>query len=439
MNRASGGAPNHGAPPARLCEETTMSHDVRIGSVKGTALFTATVVGPGILTLPALAAQQAGPASLLTLLVVLAVSTPIAFTFAELGRRFPATGTDVGIPHFVASAFGAMSGKIVSALFRYGVPIGVPALGLIAGSYVEEAIGGGRVTMVAVAAATTIAAIVAITVRRAGTGVSTVILTALLIALITATVVAAAPFMQTTNLHPFAPQGGFATVSAALVLTWVLTGWEATPSFARILRDPALTLPRVTLATLVLVSVMYILVALTEILVLGPTAGDTSAPLARMLGLAFGAAGTLVAAGVALVVTLGNSIAYVGSIAELGTDRAENRRARVRALRGPVLVMVATMLAVIVLPIGPDVIVAACAACQVPVYAAGLAAALRLLPAYTRAWWGAMTALVAVSGLLVSAGAYLVLPVVIGVTAVPVIKTRARRTQMSAELKTPAS
>jgi amino acid efflux transporter len=54
--------------------------DGRVGTVRGTALFVAAIVGPGILTLPALAAAQAGPASLITLAVLLVVSAPIAFT-----------------------------------------------------------------------------------------------------------------------------------------------------------------------------------------------------------------------------------------------------------------------------------------------------------------------------------------------------------------------
>lgn len=51
-----------------------------IGPVRGTAMYFAAVLGPGVLTLPALAAQQAGPAFLITLVALLALSAPLAST-----------------------------------------------------------------------------------------------------------------------------------------------------------------------------------------------------------------------------------------------------------------------------------------------------------------------------------------------------------------------
>ena len=120
------------------------STDGRVGAVRGTALFVAAIVGPGILTLPALAAAQAGPASLVTLGLLLAVSAPIAFTFTALNAAVPGAN---GIAGYAAAAFGTLAGRLVSAWFRYGIPIGVPALGLIGGQYAAEATGGRIVTV----------------------------------------------------------------------------------------------------------------------------------------------------------------------------------------------------------------------------------------------------------------------------------------------------
>lgn len=392
------------------------STDGRVGAVRGTALFVAAIVGPGILTLPALAAAQAGPASLLTLGILLAVSAPIAFTLVALNRAVPGAN---GIAGYAAAAFGPLIGRLVSAWFRYGVPMGIPALGLIGGEYVAEATGGDEATVVAVAAGICAVAIVASIRYRAGSGVLTLVLTLLLTILVTATAVVALPHAESANFTPFAPNGYVAVAASALVLTWVLTGWEAVTNFTAVLRNPRRTLPRVTAATLVIVALLYAAVALPEILVLGPTAGGSAAPVAAMLRIAVGPAGAVVAAVIAVVIATGNSIAYVGSLAELGrrtrptTGGSAPRAARAQALAVPVLIMVAGLVAVAVTPIGTAELVAICAGSQVPVYVVGLAAGLRLFPAFGRSWWRSVLATAAVTSLLIPAGPYLLIPAAI--------------------------
>ena len=57
-----------------------------------TALYVGAVLGPGVLFLPALAAEIAGPASVLAWVGLLALSVPLAITFAALGVRCPEAG-----------------------------------------------------------------------------------------------------------------------------------------------------------------------------------------------------------------------------------------------------------------------------------------------------------------------------------------------------------
>jgi amino acid efflux transporter len=398
--------------------------DDRVGVARGTALFVAAIVGPGILTLPALAAAEAGPASLIALGLLLAVSAPIAFTFAALSAAVPGAN---GIAGYAAAAFGPLAGQLVSAWFRYGVPVGIPALGLIGGEYVAEATGGGRTTVVTVAAAICLIAVVVNIRRRAGSGVLTLALALLLFGLITATALIALPHAQTDNLTPFAPRGFLAIASSALLLTWVLTGWEAVTNFTHVLRDPRRTLPRVTTATLVIVMLLYAAVAIPELLVLGPTAGGSEAPVAAMLRIAAGPTGAIVAALVAVVVAAGNTIAWVGSLAELGTrtparadrrgrpttDRNRARTTRANTLAVPGLIMTASLAAVAFTPVTTGQLVALCAGSQVPLYIVGLAAGLRLLPAFARDWWLATVATAAVTALLFAAGIYLLVPALI--------------------------
>ncbi|WP_182976962.1 APC family permease [Arthrobacter cheniae] len=385
-----------------------------LGPVRGTALYVAAIIGPGIMTLPALAAQQAGPASLITLGLLLLVSIPIAFTFVALDRRTK-VGAAAGIPGYVALAFGQQTGNLVAAWFRFGVPIGVPALALIGGSYVSAAVGGDKLLTVVVAAAITLTATITTIVRRVGSGPLMLLLTGVLIILIIVTAITSSPHAHVENLTPFAPTGVRGVCGSALVLTWVLTGWEAATNFTRVLQNPRRNLPRVTVATLIIVAVLYAAVAVPEILVLGPHAGDTEAPLAAMLELSLGTTGALIAAVIGVTVALGNSLAYVGSLAELGPHPPAGRKDRFGNLLVPNLIIFSGLLLAAFTSIGAEELVSLCAASQIPVYVVGLAAALKLLPRSSRQWWYALTATTIVSILLIPAGPYLALPALITV------------------------
>src|SRR5438876_1189347 len=52
---------------------------------RGAALYVGALIGPGLLLVPALAAQAAGPASILAWALLLVLSAPLAITFAALG------------------------------------------------------------------------------------------------------------------------------------------------------------------------------------------------------------------------------------------------------------------------------------------------------------------------------------------------------------------
>ena len=68
------------------------STEGRIGLPSASALYIAAVLGTGILVLPGLAADAAGPASILAVAIVFVLSIPLAGTFAALAARYPDAG-----------------------------------------------------------------------------------------------------------------------------------------------------------------------------------------------------------------------------------------------------------------------------------------------------------------------------------------------------------
>jgi len=373
-----------------------------LGPVRGTALYVAAVLGPGILTLPALAAQKAGPTFLLALVALLALSAPLALTFAALGGRFRGEG---GLAQHVARAFGARSGRLVAALFYLGVPPGVAALGLFGGDYLQSVVGGAHTGLV-VAASFIVATW---SLNRAGLRASATVqvaLTAVLLLVVLVAVVVAVPHLDSGNFTPVAPHGWAALVPASFLLVWVLTGWEASANLAHAL--PPASLSRVVTSAVLIVAAAFLGLSIAMIGVLGvDDLGD--APVADLLAETVGPAAVVIGVGLALVLTLGNMNAYVASLAALG---ATIPRARA-VVGGPLTVPSLIALGSLLVTAGHDnpetLLVGVTAASQVPVLLLAVAAGARLLPRGSGRR-SAVAATVATSLLLVPAGAYLLAP-----------------------------
>lgn len=92
--------------------------------LQGIGLLSTSLLGTGIFIVPALAATSAGQASLWAWLILIVLVLPVAFTFAQLGRRFPHAG---GAPHLIGRAFGARMERVSALLFLAVLPVGLPA------------------------------------------------------------------------------------------------------------------------------------------------------------------------------------------------------------------------------------------------------------------------------------------------------------------------
>lgn len=92
-----------------------------IGLPQAIALYIGAVLGSGILIVPGLAAQMAGPASLLAWGFMTLLILPMALSMGLLSAKFPNAG---GVSHFVTLAFspraGAYIGWFFSCRFRLG-------------------------------------------------------------------------------------------------------------------------------------------------------------------------------------------------------------------------------------------------------------------------------------------------------------------------------
>jgi amino acid efflux transporter len=386
----------------------------RLSVSQGAAVSIGAVLGTGVISLPALGAQVAGPASLVAWGALVLLSVPLAVTFAALGARHPDAG---GVSTYVRRAFGARLATVVGWTFYFAVPIGAPAAGFMSGAYVEAAFGGGTRTVL-LTAASLIAVVTAMNVFGLRvSGRVQLILAGALAALLLVATISALPHARLSNLEPFAPHGWGAIAPAAAVLVWGFAGWEAMTSLAGEFRNPARDVPRATVIALAVVGVLYLAVATTSLAVLGPATATTEAPLAELLATGIGGPVKVITAAVAVLLTLGAMNAYFAGMSKLGAALARdgalpawlNRGSSAgevprRSVAVTALLATTSLGVAAVLKLGTAQLVLFAVGAFVLVYVLGSAAALRLLPRRSWAHRAAIVALASALALLLTMG-----------------------------------
>ena len=407
----------------------------RLDVPQGAALTIGAVLGTGVISLPALAVQEAGPASLLAWAGLLLISIPLATTFAALGARFPDGG---GVSTYARRAFGARAATVVGWCFWFAIPIGAPTAAGFAGAYVADAAGGGRTTQL-LATGGIIALVAAMNwfgLRVSGR-VQLVIAGVLGVLLAGATLVSL-PHADLANLTPFAPHGWLAVGTAAALLVWAFAGWEVVTSLSAEYRNPARDIGRATGVAIAVISVLYLGVAFATVAVLGDQPGR--APLSDLLVLGFGEAARPVITVVAVLLSVGAINAYFAGGARLGAALARDGSLPAWLARGSTagevprrslaVVGLGGLTSLAVITVGGFSLNAPLLMTTgtfTLVYAVGTAAALRLLPRGTWVRRGAAVGFVATLGLLVLTGTHLLGPALIGAGALAWTALNGRR------------
>lgn len=385
-----------------------------LGLWHGVGLYVGAVLGTGVLVLPAIAADTAGPASVLVWLGLVVLSAPLALTYAALARQRPDAG---GFSDAIERAFGPRAGAVAGWLFLAQMPTGTMIVALIAGEYAASCIGGGRELGLWLGGALVLAAYA---VNFAGLRVSATAQLATLGVIAAGIVVIVGrslPAVEPSAFTPFMPHGSAALGVAAAQLFWAFVGWEAITPLAQEFRSPR-DIARASVIALVVVGVLYVSLAVAVVgtRAYGPSLG-ASAPLALLASRVFGvsasrvvgAAGFLlsfipvnayVAGSSRLVYALGKRgqlPRWVGVLSPAGTPR----RALAVMLVASSVTWVVTVAAHLrigdLLPLSTSAFLAT--------YVLSMAAAMRLLRAPLS--WGAAVGLVACAAVLLFVGALL--------------------------------
>jgi amino acid efflux transporter len=294
------------APSPSLRKAMTMRYAV--------ALYMSSVLGSGVLVLPGLAAQIAGPASLVAWITLSLISYPLAYTFASLSARKPESG---GVYSFARESLGPGAANAVGWLFILWYVTGAPAVTVIAASYLAYAFPLDRTEIFLIAGILTLGAFL---VNYRGIVVSSRVQLAVIIAivglLITA-VVASAPSVNPANFTPFFPNGFVPIGVSAALIFWSYLGYENVSNVAEEFKNPEKDFHRSILFSVIVIGLLYISVAIATIGTKAYAAGGSVAPFAVMLSNALGIYGAVGTALLAVIIIFGTMNAYTTGISRV--------------------------------------------------------------------------------------------------------------------------
>jgi amino acid efflux transporter len=409
----------------------TEPHRHSLDVKRGAALYVGALIGPGVLLVPALAVDAAGPASILAWAALLVLSAPLAVTFAALGVRHPVAG---GVAAYVREGLGDAAAAITGGFFVAAVFVGGPAVALIGGYYVADLTGSGT----PVAAAVGLGMFGAVLIANAfGLRVSSgfqLVLASVLVVVIASAIAIALPSRGNENWQPFAPHGWWAVGTAANILVWLFVGWEAGAQLAGEFARPERDLPRSMGLAFGIVTVLYCGLGAATIAV---TSGERSrVPLADLISVGFGSAGRDATAVLAVALTMGTMNVYIGGasklIASLGLEGALPRVLAADSYRSvprrPLVLIavpgVALLGALVAGFSSTDALIRATSACFIGVYVLALLSAVRILEGAGRAMAAFTFALICV--LAGFSGWYLFVPAAAAVAALGVRRAVSR-------------
>ena len=278
------------------------------------ALYVSSVLGSGVLVLPGLAAQLAGPASLVAWVILSLASYPFAYTFASLSSRNPESG---GIYAFAKESFGLPAAVVAGWLFAFWYITGGPAVTLIAASYLAFAFPMSRLGIFFIACCVIIIAFI---VNYRGIVFSNKIQLAVVVSivgLLSASAFLSLGSVEPENFLPFAPNGWLPVGTAAALIFWSFLGYENVSNVAEEFENPQRDFQRSILLSVLVIGGLYVAVAFVTVGTLSYTSGGSIAPFAAIFSHVMGVHGAVGTAILAVVIIFATVNVYTSGMSRV--------------------------------------------------------------------------------------------------------------------------
>lgn len=267
------------------------------------------MLGGGILVLPSLTLEIAGPASLIAWVIITLASLPIAMMFGYLSTDMPEAG---GISYFAQKAFGRHTGNVTGWLYFFLLPSGQPAVMLAGVLYFDYMFGFSRESTLLMAYGILSAAItLAMFGKRITAKVQFGIMAAILL-IVVMTLILGTGSVKQEHFFPIFPNGYWAVGEALGLILWAYIGIENLSFLAADFENPKRDFLRSLIVGMFLTGLIYISISWVTIGVINPSEwGQVKAPFAHIVNQVSGIEVVAIAMLIGLFIVSASAMAFV--------------------------------------------------------------------------------------------------------------------------------
>lgn len=267
--------------------------------MQGAALTIGAVLGSGILVLPAIVAEMAGPASLVSWLLMGIFSLPMVIAIGAMSSRFPDSG---GMAAYARQGFGPRISQLTGLLMLSAMPIGMPLTALV-GAHYWGSVMSWSMGEIHLAAAGLL--VVAIGLNYRGIELSgriQITVVSIILFILMAVVVSAVPEIRFAAFTPFAPHGWMPVGEAMVLLFFAFMGWEMISHLAEEFQNPVRDIPKSLGLAVIVVNFIYFAVAFVMVGSVAYLKGSSTSAMINLVAQRWGDAAGMVVAALGLIV-----------------------------------------------------------------------------------------------------------------------------------------
>lgn len=281
-----------------------------IGTPQAVALYIGAVLGSGVLIVPGLAAEMAGPASLLAWGFMTLLIIPMALSMGLLSAKFPNAG---GVSYFVSLAFGPKVGTLIGWFFLMSVPIGAPVAALTGAGYMTAAMGWGEPARITLAAGMLTIGLLTNWIGMQLAGKIQIAVVVAIVAVLVFSFATALPSMEAKHFTPFAPHSWMSIGQSAAILFWCFIGWEAVSHLSEEFKNPERAAVKGVTIAAIIVGILYFLSALATVGTQSYLKGGSATSMVWIISQPLGRWGGLIAGITGIFICTATIIAYASA------------------------------------------------------------------------------------------------------------------------------
>ncbi|MEO1025799.1 MAG: amino acid permease [Pseudomonadota bacterium] len=290
-----------------------------IGLWQGTGMMLSIVLGAGLLALPGLAAGAAGSAALTIWLVCAAVSMPLLYVFAVVGRDHPDAG---GIAAVMKKAFGIRGYAPATLLFLGAVAVGLPSIALVGGQYAQASLGisAHLAAICLIVGAMAVNLLSSRLVNLMSSSLSIAVIAVLLVLAVFGWFAVTPGWEHATA---FTTPSLTAFSATFMMVFFAFTGWEVASNLAGEFRNPKRDFPLAMALSFVIAVALYLILAV--IVAAAGAAAATEAPFTVIMMQGYGALASHFVSAVAIILIFANLSAALWAVSRMVYSAADER------------------------------------------------------------------------------------------------------------------